>query len=98
MEMCMLLPVRRSLLTGLMFVSVGAVSGIAATAPAPVTFTKDVAPIFYKNCVVCHYPKPAGKDEGEAAARVTNKNIATMTKNPHGGAPMSLFDYATAKA
>jgi mono/diheme cytochrome c family protein len=26
----------------------------AAEAPAPVTFAKDVAPIFYKNCVECH--------------------------------------------
>jgi hypothetical protein len=23
--------------------------------PAPVTFSKDVAPILYKNCVVCHH-------------------------------------------
>jgi hypothetical protein len=26
----------------------------AASGPAPVTFTKDVAPILYKNCVSCH--------------------------------------------
>ncbi len=30
-----------------------AVSAAAAAAP---TFTKDVAPIFYKNCVSCHRP------------------------------------------
>src|SRR5262245_54933796 len=29
-------------------------SPAAAAADAPPTFTRDIAPIFYKNCVVCH--------------------------------------------
>src|SRR6185369_13130032 len=29
---------------------------VAAQAPAPVTFTKDVAPILQRNCQVCHRP------------------------------------------
>src|SRR3979490_3012530 len=29
----------------------------ATYAAAPPTFTKDIAPIFYKNCVGCHRPK-----------------------------------------
>ena len=31
-------------------------SGEKATAPAAPTFTKDVAPIFFKNCAECHRP------------------------------------------
>ena len=31
-------------------------SGVAHAADAPVTFTKDVAPILYKSCVECHRP------------------------------------------
>ena len=31
-------------------------SGVARAADAPVTFTKDVAPILYKSCVECHRP------------------------------------------
>src|SRR5947209_10524809 len=38
----------RNLLWGLMLAS--------AAAAAPPTFTKDVAPILYKNCVSCHRP------------------------------------------
>jgi hypothetical protein len=31
-------------------------AGARAGSPAPVTFNKDVAPIFYKNCIGCHRP------------------------------------------
>ena len=31
-------------------------AGARASSPAPVTFNKDVAPIFYKNCIGCHRP------------------------------------------
>ena len=40
---------------GLGFVLVGAVPRVAAAADAP-TFTKDVAPIMFSKCVVCHKP------------------------------------------
>src|SRR5215211_5252247 len=40
----------------LLFASLGMMGGSSADskARAPVTFTKDVAPIFYKNCASCH--------------------------------------------
>lgn len=49
------LPVRAFLLLGIFALSFG---GSAQSAPADeaVTFTRDVAPIFYANCVVCHRP------------------------------------------
>jgi len=41
----------------LLFVALSAFHREAsANAPAGVTFTKDVAPIFYKNCAACHRP------------------------------------------
>jgi mono/diheme cytochrome c family protein len=41
----------------LLFVALSAFHRDAsANAPAGVTFTKDVAPIFYKNCAACHRP------------------------------------------
>lgn len=40
----------------LLFVSFGILDRSSANSktPAPVTFTKDVAPIFYRNCAACH--------------------------------------------
>jgi mono/diheme cytochrome c family protein len=37
----------------------GASGGVQA-AEAPVTFTRQIAPILYKNCVTCHHPGGAG--------------------------------------
>lgn len=37
-------------------ISVGKVSGEKASASAAPTFTKDIAPIFFKNCAECHRP------------------------------------------
>lgn len=31
-------------------------AGASASSPAPLTFNKDIAPIFYKNCIGCHRP------------------------------------------
>src|ERR1041385_7620784 len=42
-------------ISGLLF----AFASIAATNPSPVTFTKDVAPVFQKNCQGCHRPGEA---------------------------------------
>jgi mono/diheme cytochrome c family protein len=39
-----------------LIVALLAVPAAAAAADAPATFTKDVAPIFYKSCVECHRP------------------------------------------
>ena len=54
------------LLTGLAaivtaFVSAIPTSAQQAAADAP-TFTKDVAPVLFKNCVTCHRPGEAGAD------------------------------------
>jgi mono/diheme cytochrome c family protein len=39
-----------------LFIMLLAVPSAARAADAPVTFSKDVAPIFYKSCVECHRP------------------------------------------
>jgi hypothetical protein len=44
-----------AILLGVVFVSFGG-SSRASSSPAAVTFNKDVAPIFYKNCATCHRP------------------------------------------
>ena len=57
---------KRSL--GLSFMVVAALLLIAATsfdrvsasAPAPVTFSKDIAPIFFNKCAACHRPGEIG--------------------------------------
>jgi len=47
--------VRKNSLATLMAVA-GSLGVMSATAPAAVTFTKDIAPIVYNNCVSCHRP------------------------------------------
>src|SRR5262244_4346422 len=50
---------RRSLFALLAIAAVSLVAfrvGIASSAPKDVTFNRDVAPIFYKNCAECHRP------------------------------------------
>jgi hypothetical protein len=42
------------LVVGCLWSAIG--SAVAAPPTTPPTFTKDVAPIFYKNCVICHRP------------------------------------------
>jgi Flp pilus assembly protein TadD len=37
-------------------IAVAIISGCSRTPPAPVTFSKDVAPIVFANCVTCHRP------------------------------------------
>jgi hypothetical protein len=44
---------RESILTAIMTL---AVAGAAAAQSAAPTYTKDVAPILYKNCTSCHRP------------------------------------------
>jgi hypothetical protein len=45
-----------SLALVIMVASPLAAAGQSASSPAPVTFTKDIAPIFQQNCQVCHRP------------------------------------------
>ena len=44
----------RKLIPGAVFVLLCGASQLAAAADGTPTFTKDVAPIFYKSCVECH--------------------------------------------
>jgi tetratricopeptide (TPR) repeat protein/mono/diheme cytochrome c family protein len=56
-----------------------------AAAEAPVTFNRDIAPIFFRNCAPCHHPGEAGpfslltyadaKTHGRQIAFVTRKRI-----------------------
>ena len=51
--------VRRGLLIALAVAAAGLGSAGTAAAQAPVTFAKDVAPIFQRSCQVCHRPGTA---------------------------------------
>ena len=55
----------------------------SASAPASVTFNKDVAPIFYKNCTNCHRPGEVAPMSllTYADARPWAKSIATHVAN-----------------
>lgn len=66
------------------------------TAAKPVTFTKDVAPIFFKNCAQCHRPNEAApfsvlsyKDVRPWAKsikeKVTNRTMPPWHADPHFG-------------
>jgi mono/diheme cytochrome c family protein len=53
----------RLLITGLRFIAIASVAlfaalniAVSANSESQVTFSKDVAPIFYKNCAYCHRP------------------------------------------
>ena len=39
-----------------------ALAGVALAADRPVTFTKDIAPIFEEKCQECHRPRVSGAD------------------------------------
>ena len=58
-------------------------SPVAAQPAAPVTFARDVAPIVYAKCGVCHRPGGAGPFSliSYADARVHARQIATVTKS-----------------
>ena len=47
---------RLGLISVVAFVSAGAITAADGGAQNAITFNKDVAPILYKNCVVCHHP------------------------------------------
>src|SRR5918911_1296188 len=40
----------------LLFVAAASIGRVSAAGPAPVTFSKDVAPIFFNKCASCHRP------------------------------------------
>jgi mono/diheme cytochrome c family protein len=65
----------------------------ALAADAPVTFTKDVAPILYKNCVECHRPTMFAPmslvtfDEARPWARSIKQRVTARTMPPWGADP-----------
>jgi len=64
--------------------ALAALASPAAAQPAgPVTFGRDVAPIIYAKCGVCHWPTGAAPFSllTYASARVRVRQIATVTKS-----------------
>jgi len=70
-----------------------AVPSAALAADAPVTFTKDVAPILYKSCVECHRPTMfapmslVSYDEARPWARSIKQRVVARTMPPWGADP-----------
>src|SRR5579862_3575303 len=75
------------------FVALLALPSAARAADAPVTFSKDVAPIFYKHCAECHRPTmfaPMSLLSYESArpyARSIKTRVAAGTMPPWGADP-----------
>src|SRR5690349_12757146 len=72
--------------------------GALAQAPATPTFSKDVAPILYKNCVSCHQPGNIAPmslltyDQARPFARSIKAKVITGTMPPwHAEAPVGTF-------
>src|SRR5882724_185095 len=74
-----------------------AMAGFSATGRAaegtPVTFTKDVAPIFYKSCVECHRPTMFAPmslmsyDDTRPWAKSIKQRVVSRTMPPWGADP-----------
>jgi len=79
---------KKALLAALVFVP-----SAALAADAPVTFTKDVAPILYKSCVECHRPTMfapmslVSYDEARPWARSIKQRVVARTMPPWGADP-----------
>ena len=77
----------------LLLAAVLAVPSAALAADAPVTFTKDVAPILYKSCVECHRPTMfapmslVSYDEARPWARSIKQRVVARTMPPWGADP-----------
>jgi len=76
-----------------MLVAILGVPSAALAADAPVTFTKDVAPILYKNCVECHRPTMFAPmslmtfDDARPWARSIKQRVTARTMPPWGADP-----------
>ena len=70
-----------------------ALPSAAAAADAPVTFTKDVAPILYKSCVECHRPTMFAPmslmtfEDARPWARAIKQRVTARTMPPWGADP-----------
>ena len=88
----------RKIATVVAFAAGVGLPGFAHAADAPVTFTKDVAPIFYKSCVECHRPTMFAPmslityDEARPYARSIKQRVVSRVMPPWGAdAPHGVF-------
>jgi hypothetical protein len=76
-----------------LIVALPALPSAAAAADAPVTFTKDVAPILYKSCVECHRPTMFAPmslttyEEARPWARSIKQRVVARVMPPWGADP-----------
>jgi hypothetical protein len=76
-----------------LLVAILGVPAAAVAADAPVTFTKDVAPILYKSCVECHRPTMFAPmslvtyEEARPWARAIKQRVVARTMPPWGADP-----------
>jgi mono/diheme cytochrome c family protein len=84
---------KRRTALGTLIVALFGLSSAARAADAPVTFTKDVAPILYKSCVECHRPTMFAPmslvtfDDARPWARSIRQRVVARTMPPWGADP-----------
>src|SRR6266487_2661385 len=85
---------RRTAIGAVLTVLVGLPSAVFAAGAEPaVTFTKDVAPIFYKNCAECHRPTMFAPmslmtyDDARPYARAIKQKVVARQMPPWGADP-----------
>ena len=84
---------KRRTALGTLIVALFGLSSAARAADAPVTFTKDVAPILYKSCVECHRPTMFAPmslvtfDDARPWARSIKQRVVSRTMPPWGADP-----------
>src|SRR5262245_33476542 len=85
---------RRRILVGLVFLACGWwASPAMAGGDDPATFTRDVAPIFYKHCVECHRPTMFAPmslvtyEDARPWARSIKQRVSARTMPPWGADP-----------
>ena len=78
---------------GTLIVALFGLSSPARAADAPVTFTKDVAPILYKSCIECHRPTMFAPmslvtfDDARPWARSIKQRVVSRAMPPWGADP-----------
>ena len=78
---------------GTLIVALVGLSSAARAADAPVTFTKDVAPILYKSCIECHRPTMFAPmslvtfDDARPWARSIKQRVVSRAMPPWGADP-----------
>ena len=84
---------RYARITACALVTLGAAAAAVAADGAPVTFTKDVAPIVYKSCAECHRPTMFAPmslmtyDDARPYARAIKAKVVARQMPPWGADP-----------